>query len=339
MGMWLGNIFWWTAASEGTPSRVRPDELEAWVAELKLEAPSMPAPKSAHVFRAASGHLARKYIDDSGNAAELEIKEVSATNHFIVRHVIKTMTDPRTQTLTHDKVAQLKFYRPTRTAKGRRPGSEVSQPSLKPGLAGLDAENVLALVEDFRTEYATRTEFLSMAALRRVIRDFVLIRCDGVLIRPAGGLYFVEERHTDALQRLERLIARFGPEASSHTIPLIDTPSQRSLVSDGVADGLVSECRALVETLSKEYATYLARKRAVDWLQRLRRLQRHYAEMLAFSSDNLVKVKAAMGEASAAVAFVCLPDGSLGHGRQPGWSPDLPTDVSTEGSSSAITTG
>lgn len=314
--VWLGNLIWWSVAQEGRPSRVRLHELQEWVGELRLDCPSMPRPHGAHNFRAATGNLTRHYVDDDGLDAELTIKEAAANNEWISRQVMKTTKDVRNARLVTLKVAEIRFYRPTRTSKGRRAGSEVAKPSLHPELSGTDAQQVLALIEDFRTGYAERSEYVSMAALRRVVRDFVTLKCDGVLVRPSGGLYFVEARWAQELHRLTKLIDRFGPEAGSHTIPLIDTPQQRQMVSAGLAQALIDDCRDIVTTATTEGGpTYHAHYSATVAFRRLQRLQQHYAGLLSTSTVQVPAVAAAMGEAEQALREAVVREGNPKVGR------------------------
>ncbi len=283
MSIWLGNLLWWNisgAADKDETSKVTLEELQQLVKDLRMTMPSMPQPRSAHNFRAASGNLQRRYTDSHGLEAELNTHEVSATSDFIVRHVVKTTTDPRTQAVSHEKLAELKFFRPTRTAKGRRPGSEVSRPALKPGLSGVDAEQVVALVEDFRINFATRETYLSGTALRRVVRDFVVLACEGILLRSAGGVYFVNERYANDLMALGKLVHAFGPGCGLHLIPLFDDESQRAMVAEALVEVIVRECRQIVEVASSPRPTHVQLWLARNSMLRLRRLQNHYAALL-----------------------------------------------------------
>jgi hypothetical protein len=299
--MWLGQLVWWTVGINAEATRIRLEDLKAFAAELDLDLPSMPQPAGAHAFRSAANKRVRRYTTPEGLQVELSTKVVTSTNEFIVRHVLKTTRDPRTQRLSTDKVAQLKFYRARRTAAGRE-GAESAKPSLHPELSGQDAREVLALIEDFREDYARRGQYLSTPAVRRVIRDFIVVRCNGLLVRPSGGVYFVENEYEPVLQRLAQLFARFGPEASYHWLPLIDDPVQRAMVADAAVTYLVGEATELAALADTKRLTPARQAAMLKAAPRVRQLRRHFAPYLALSEVGQRRVDAAMTIAERAQA-------------------------------------
>jgi len=250
----LGSLLWFTIAGkrldddegESASVQVTRPQMAAWFEELGLDMNYLPAAaRAVDAFRAASSDVGVRYdLPAEGQRAELVVQEVTNSSEVVVRHVLREVIDARSQAVRQDKVAELKFYRASRTNRGRRPGTESWKYVILRGLPDLDAGHVQALINRFGERYLQHLEYVSTKALRKTIREYV-VDMQAILIIPTGGVYFVHEDRAEEVAGLKELVKRIDEGSSFHTVPLPDTPAQREMLTTAFEDEVTKYTRRL----------------------------------------------------------------------------------------------
>lgn len=239
---WLGSLFWY---SIGLRLEVNADQLLAWADELDLDLVSRPQPRTADAFKSATSRAGAAW-SEGDLLWELAFQQVKQTDDVIVRHLYATVTNSRSGASSRDKVAEIKFHRPTHTRTGRRAGSEKITHRIAPFVPA--TPTLLARVKDVLAEvegtYADRTEHLAEGTIRKLIREVIEDRMDGLPL-PRAGMYFVLPEHREELAKLQTLVRRLGESATLHVVPLADDATQRRLL----ADALAAEAREVNEAV------------------------------------------------------------------------------------------
>lgn len=239
---WLGSLVWYSI-SDHQP--VEAAQLLAWADELGLELVSRPTPRTADAFKTSTSAAGGRWTEAPGVVAELSFRQIRSTDDVVIRHLFKTVVDERQARSSQEKVAEVKFHRPTRTTTGRRQGSEQITHRIAPGLDERTQQEVQAVLDVVYAQYGERIAYLNEGTLRKSIRDLIDVAMMGLPLR-RSGVYFVLPEHQPMLAQLAALVAKLGPGCSLHSVPLVDDAVQRRLLSDALA----SECVELAGTIS-----------------------------------------------------------------------------------------
>lgn len=248
----LGSVLWFAIDGSDDALPVSGEELTAWFAELGFDPVFLPrATLTIDAFRSASSALSARYFIGRREVT-LAVRQTASNGGQVTRQVERTEVDDTGKVHT-TRVAQLQFFRPRRVAGGRVRGSETIATMIHRGLAGRDREEVTALVDRFKSRYEAFRRQTSVPAIRVMLRH-MLARHDGVLLRSAGGGYFLPAHRDDDVLRLRELMHRIGERIRVHVMRVPDDPEQLELVTEGIQDDVADRCDILIGEIE-------------DWLQ------------------------------------------------------------------------
>lgn len=245
--MFLGSILWFTV-SGGTTTLA---DLQEWFAELGLDPKYLPPPiNPTDAFRRATSEAKVEYVDSDGNPVTLIMKEVEHSADRVVRRIHKETLDRKKKDHTYDThMGEAVFYKPGKAASAQGLGQHKVRFSTNPNLAPGELEHVNRLIAEANARYHHLCTYLTGQALRFVVRDYV-VDLNAIPVRPSGGVYFVHKSRQETVDKLVELVSRMGGSSRLHTMPLIDTSSQRSMLIDQFEEAMVSEVEKLVEEMS-----------------------------------------------------------------------------------------
>lgn len=239
----LGSVLWFAIDGSDEALPVSGEQLAAWFAELEFDPVFLPrATLSIDAFRSASSNLSARYLVGPREVT-LGVRQTTSNGGQVTRQVERTEVDETGKVHT-TRVAQLQFFRPRRVAGGRVKGSETIATMIHRGLQGRDRDEVTALVDRFKSRYEAFCRQTSVPAIRVMLRH-MLARHDGVLLRSAGGGYFLPAHRDADVTRLRELTHRIGERIRVHVMPMPDTPEQLELVTEAVEDDVADRCCTL----------------------------------------------------------------------------------------------
>lgn len=258
----LGSILWFTIGGSTTydakgarvtaPLRVSYEAVEAAFSQLGLDPQFLPPRiRPIDCFRKATGGVTAEYAIESDipdARVTLVVKEVNVTTEQVERHVIREIRDGRRQTIGHQKVAELKFFRGRRTAAGRVPGTEQFTSALRAGLPDEEREQLVRLIERAQGEYEALNAHLTSQAIRGILRAY-LVHLHAVAVRPSGGIYFVSNDSMDVVIKLQDFVSGLGPGCALHQLPLVDTTEQRDMLTDAYQTEVEDDVRELMRDI------------------------------------------------------------------------------------------
>lgn len=297
---WLGSLAWYTI-SEHEP--ITATQLLAWADELDLDLVSRPTPRTADAFKTATSTAtsspAAKWEAAPGIQCELEFRHIKATDDVVIRHLFLTSTDTRQARSNRQKVAEVKFHRPTKTHQGRRRGSESITHRVATDLDELTTQRVEGIVASVYSGYESRIAHLNEGTLRKAIRDIIDVRMRGLPLR-RSGVYFILPEHLPTLDKLQALVGKMGPSCNLHYLPLVDDAKQRALLADSLAAETVDLATFISAAVVEAGGVLPGRTRTVlsERLDGQRRKVEHLDSRLGIAAQ---AVKVALAESSEAL--------------------------------------
>lgn len=271
----LGSILWFTV-SGGTVTK---EELTEWFDELGLDPAYLPNDiKKLDAFRRATSDAKVEYAISAHEVAELTIQEVDSDRDKIVRHIVKKTRNRSAKKLVFDShLGEAVFYKEGRGAKSQGLAQSHVRWAVNPSLNDLDREMANQLVKDANDRYANLSTYLTGQALRAVLRNYI---CDlnAISVRPSGGVYFVHKSKQATVDQLVKLVSRLGSGSLLHTLPLIDSDSQRTMLVDQFEEQIVNDIEALVREVLEASQTAKAKDGSVS-LDKFRAYQARFNEL------------------------------------------------------------
>lgn len=248
----LGCVLWFAIDGSDEALPVSGDQLAGWFAELGFDPVFLPrATLTIDAFRSASSNLSARYFVGRREIT-LGVRQTASNGGQVTRQIERTEVDETGKVHT-TRVAQLQFFRPRRVAGGRVKGSETIATMVHRGLEGRDRDEVTGLVDKFKARYEAFCRQTSVPAVRVMLRH-MLAQHDGVLLRSAGGGYFLPADREDAVLRLRELTHRIGERIRVHVMPVPNHPEQLELVTEAIQDDVADRCDILIREIE-------------DWLQ------------------------------------------------------------------------
>jgi hypothetical protein len=251
----LGSILWFTiggTSDQQQPTRVNRNQLGTWFEELDLPVEHLPpTARRVDAFRAASSsiiHTHRLGTEEAVRTVTLSVREVTYNEHLVIRHLIREETESHGRAHSMETVAELKFFRAARSSRGRRPGTEDITKTIPPRVRGEAREQVDAWMEAFDTAYNAAGEWLSAAALRKVVRD-TITGLQAIPVKPSGGVYFLHSEKQGYVDALEQLILRFGRHSHFHQIPLVSCEKQVAMLAEAFTEDIERQVEKMMTSI------------------------------------------------------------------------------------------
>lgn len=305
----VGSLLWYTIAGtedpvtgEKVPVRTTSDQLEAWFHELGLDPKFLP-PRILKIdaFRNATTPVKREYDLPDGNKAELAIEEIDANDDYVLRHVIRTVRDPRRQRdedkLQTEFMATLKFFRGGRNSQQKRAGGDNYKSRPKPGLAKVDRDQVESMLAEVEDRYTDLSANLNEPKLRSVIRNY-LIHLNSIAVKPQAALYFVHSQHQKAVDALQPLVQRFGAGCAFEQVPLIKTEESKGMLTEAFQREVVADVDKLMAKIAETNKAAAGGKVSSKKYAEINAL---YQEVASRSEEHTRTLGLAMGKAASAL--------------------------------------
>lgn len=270
----IGAILWYSitqfvASTKATavPVRVTRDQLELWFDELGLNADFLPPViKKVDAFRKASSEIGAEYsVGVTGMVAKLRVVEIDYNPEFVLRHILRDVTDKMARTTTTAHVATLKFFRGSRSSAGKRSGetykTTVMNTLVELGLDQQPTGHTYALEVQDRFEvdkvlatlnqrYTDLSANLQSDAIRAMVRIY-LTSLNAIGVKPSGGVYFVHLSRQKTVDALEKLVRKIGQGCSFHQLPLLDTLDQREMLTEAFQTEVQDEVNLLLKRIAQ----------------------------------------------------------------------------------------
>lgn len=201
----------------------------SWFQAANLDVELLPpAASPLHAFRFASD-LRRTYSSGGVDFA-LSVRDSLESDKVLVRDVVCDYTLGGRARST--KMGELIYTKPRLKGNAYVWGSQRWQHRISAAAAPPGSEHraqVESLVEEFSSGYVAHDRAVPVDAIRRAF--YVLLgRCDAVLMRQAGGIYFVAHAHQRTVEGMRLVTEMLGRPSTFATVPVPDTPEQQTTV-------------------------------------------------------------------------------------------------------------
>lgn len=231
----LGRILWYSCRQSTVRHATLVDDLMR--EGLGDYAPRPPS--DADVFRrvCSNAQANRLETDRDGVYVNVLIRNVDGGTDEIVKRVVEEQVDPTGRRLRYTETHDVMF---------RRNGSVVEVNPLAPPWEHSQAQTVAnSIAPRFYQESGSVNE----SALREMLRR-VLDANHAILVRPTGGVFFVPEEHAEAAEKLRRVAQRL-PGVSFRSLPLIDDPDQRDMITDSFEKQALDEIDTTIAEITE----------------------------------------------------------------------------------------
>lgn len=254
----LGELVWFTVLQS---TRVPLGVMTEWFAELGLPEHTLPhdAVVPSHAFRRACQDFRVRYtLAEEAGAPEGEappvvtvrLAEVGHTYAKLMYHVMREVRREKVRGggVSLTKVGEAVLYRPPRKPKASARlritlmNRDVGGRELMPRA---ERDALADELDKLRTRYHELLGYHGANRVRGVLRDVLTLDLGAVLVRPAGGVYFVPSAARGAVERLQEVVERIGQGSTWHSVPVPDDPRQRRMVSGYFRDQVVGALEAL----------------------------------------------------------------------------------------------
>ena len=238
----LGRIAWYSVRDVPVPHDTIKNELDA--AGLAEFTPRRPG--DTDIFRRVTKAGEANIPQPDGTVAKVMVRDVASDKERILRRVVVETVDENDARLDYAEVFDLEYRRKEkRFVTTRLTWSETPADGA-----------VVEMQQKFAHWIAVGMH--GSESLRTVLKR-ALEENHGVLVRPTGGVYFMPRTNDDALHKASAF-ASVLEQVSLHTLPLVDTPDQVQMVSEGVS----SASTRAADEMMKDLAAMLKAGEAVS---------------------------------------------------------------------------
>jgi hypothetical protein len=211
------------------------------------------------------------YPTPDGRSAIILIRDVEGGKESMLRLVVREIRDSSQQTLTHDVIGEIEFFRPQRhhgtvqQTSARASTIRLSHKGKATRVEGWERPYLDDLNARYQRDYVRYRDYQDAAKVRWMLRDSLRHLCAGVPVR--NGTYFVPTSHAPELARWRELMEghvdchvfdRNGAEkavrAALHRVPLVALQESKDMLLEAVEvdavkqlDGIMDEIRELRE--------------------------------------------------------------------------------------------
>lgn len=303
------------------PVRATTDQLHEWYDELDFETLGLdrkylpPLINRTNAFRKASSAVRCEYDLTETTSIRLRVEEIQFTDEWVLRHVMRDVTDHKGKVQVSAMVAELKFFRGGRDADGRRKGGEHLKRNVKKVvkeigydgkatdrtwlLEGDERKKVEEFVAEIDVRYHDACANLDSNAIRAVVRNYVT-SLNAIPCSPSGSLYFVHMTKQPALDALQEFVRRVGQGCQFVQVPLLDTEESRDMLTEAFQSEVEDQCYTLLTEI-KEFNDNVAAKGLRVTPRRYTTLKAKYDEIAGRSEEYANKLGLAQGRSAEAL--------------------------------------
>jgi hypothetical protein len=270
----LGRLIWYSVSEV----KVLHADLGTALIKTGLNAYLPRVPLDADVFRRVSKAAQRRKLatQTPGIFHNFLVREVAYDDQKVYRRIVQEEVDQGGKRLDYKEVMELNFDRASSTIEA------------KP-LNGVDPE-VDAMVAEIKREFVSWKGCINSYAVRELIRRIVM-SLNGTLVRPGGGIYFVDERNAPTVDKLEQLASYLPGTTHVHSLPLVDDQKQREMVRQAFEAEASDEIDAMLSEISdiKQKGVKITSDRYAQFATRFQDLQtkaKEYSGLLEASLTN-----------------------------------------------------
>lgn len=244
----IGTVCWFSIIA----ARVKHEQLQTLFQQLGLDERFLPKPiKPIDAFRKATTETKLEYPMpwvDSESKARIMVREVTAAEEMVTRHIVRENVDAKGKTLSYDKIGEAVFYRPSRQQRRNGTiGGERIRIQLMGTYPDVEMEQLRKATEDMKARYHEMCAFLDSNAIRAIVRNYV-VDLNAISVKASGGVYFVHKSRQVELDKLRKFVQQIG--SNFHTLPLVDTEEQREMLSDAFQNEVEDEVGALLKDIA-----------------------------------------------------------------------------------------
>ncbi len=271
----IGYLVWYGVPGDCTVT------LAEWLAEIANTEVSDMIPKPTRAVDAFKRAVSRakgvrkfEYASKDNKGQVFTYKFLPRDAGYDAETYIKALVveelDSQKHTLSHETVVDLIFDR----ANERILPPQYHDDAMKDLPTDIQ-KSVHDRVSQIQEEYYAAVRCLNPAKIRTVISDELKWEEGAILVREAGGVYFVPSRSRTRLVALDGFINNSLPGPVMHLMPILDTVRQRSMIREAFETDVTNSTESLMTELTavlKGEAGTLTHKRAQGYLEQYQRM-------------------------------------------------------------------
>lgn len=268
----LGFLTWFSIAD----CRITRPQLSGAFAAADIDEEMMPkeiSPRDAFRRATKAGETKREDLG-SGQYLNILVRDVKSDQDQIVKQLVREVVDAKNIRLEYLPVCDLVYKNEDLHVIPREIMNHHEQTARM---------NIEEAFETEKGHYNGRT-------IRDIVQD-ILRGCSPVAVRPSGGVYFVPEKHGDALKALQTFVREIDSykvtdrRSSLYMVPVVDAEEQRQMLQESLEDQVKNETETIVEEMTKmlksgQKITQSAAQKYVERAKGLRNLVKEYSTVL-----------------------------------------------------------
>lgn len=252
----LGNILWFSISDADVNYATAKKELEARNLDTSYLRKRL---RPIDAFKKSCRDIDKKFpVRDDGIQSRFMANAVGHDKETSHRHVVLErayVATGKKRRLVYDTVAEIVFYRGELNSEGEYTGFRVDIVRKNLDLIGIDLTDqedawLTSMLRGLVGRFDHYRTHLDSHAVRSYVRDH-LTGLRATCVKSNGGVYFVQQSHTDTVAAISDWVRSIGSEF--HMMPLVDLGDQREMVRAAYEDEVIGE----VERLSHEIASVL----------------------------------------------------------------------------------
>lgn len=187
-----------------------------------------PAPRGVDVFKRACTDAQHDTVED-GRKVRYSVRPTGHDSEKVWRNIIREELDATEHVLEYSDLGKVTYDRKT------------DHVSAHEGFTG-NGEAVYARIKSY---FEANIDLLTAYAIREFARKNLERNLHAIVVRPSGGLYFVQNDFLDGLEAIENVVNEVEG-AMFHSLPLVDNDKQRTMLRDAFENESVGEIDRLL---------------------------------------------------------------------------------------------
>jgi hypothetical protein len=244
--MFLGRLVWYTVTEDLniTHKTFHETVLDNFMGlDTQPVLPGFPRPTD--VFKRACTAAQVRNVPKGGEGAEdhtynYMVRPAGHDDEHVWRVIVREEVDPNGHELSYDELVKVTFNRKTEKLRFNNVDRDTEHGD----------EHVNDIVGAIYDYFKAEADRITPYAVREFTRKFLERTLHSIKVRPAGGVYFVNEAHAPAIEALDRTLN--GWQGSTfHFMPLIDDSKQRQMLRAAFEDESVGEVDRIVGEMAE----------------------------------------------------------------------------------------